>query len=78
MLIGGTQTAWGPLVGSLFFTLLPELFRIGGSWRYFAFGVIIVVMMVLRPEGIVTRAMLRRLSPRGIFSRRTAEAPHGA
>lgn len=78
VLIGGTQTAWGPLVGSLFFTLLPELFRIGGSWRYFAFGVIIVVMMVIRPEGIVTRATLRRLSPRVMFSRRTVEAPHGA
>ncbi|MGL4442206.1 MAG: branched-chain amino acid ABC transporter permease, partial [Alsobacter sp.] len=25
VLIGGTQTAWGPLVGSLFFTLIPEL-----------------------------------------------------
>ena len=24
----------GPLAGSLFFTILPELFRIGGSWRY--------------------------------------------
>ena len=42
VLIGGTQTAWGPLAGSLFFTLLPELFRIGGSWRYIVFGVLIV------------------------------------
>ena len=49
VLIGGAQTAWGPLVGSLFFTILPELFRIGGSWRYFVFGVLIVLMMVVRP-----------------------------
>jgi branched-chain amino acid transport system permease protein len=62
VLIGGTQTAWGPLVGSLFFTLLPELLRIGGAWRYVIFGVAIVVMMAVRPEGIVTRAMVRRLS----------------
>ena len=64
VLIGGTQTAWGPLAGSLFFTLLPELFRVGGSWRYLVFGVVIVLMMVVRPEGIVTRGMLRRISPR--------------
>jgi branched-chain amino acid transport system permease protein len=64
VLIGGTQTAWGPLVGSLFFTLLPELMRVGGSWRYVVFGVAIVLMMVLRPQGIVTRALVERLSPR--------------
>ena len=63
VLIGGTQTAWGPLAGSLFFTILPELFRVGGSWRYVVFGVLIVLMMVVRPEGIVTRDLVRRLSP---------------
>jgi branched-chain amino acid transport system permease protein len=64
VLIGGTQTAWGPLVGATFFTLVPELLRIGGSWRYVAFGVIIVAMMIFRPEGIVTRTLLARLVPR--------------
>lgn len=71
VLIGGAQTAWGPLVGSLFFTLLPELLRIGGSARYVVFGVAIVLMMMLRPEGIVTRDLLRRLSPRQLLARRT-------
>lgn len=65
VLIGGTQTAWGPLAGTLFFTLLPELFRVGGSARYLIFGIVIVVMMALRPEGIVTRSVIRRLSLRG-------------
>lgn len=27
VLLGGTQTAWGPLVGATFFTLLPEFLR---------------------------------------------------
>jgi branched-chain amino acid transport system permease protein len=72
VLIGGAQTAWGPLVGSLFFTLLPEVLRIGGSARYIVFGIAIVVMMVLRPEGIVTRDLLRRLSLRQWLARRAA------
>jgi branched-chain amino acid transport system permease protein len=76
VLIGGTQTAWGPLAGTLFFTLLPELFRVGGGWRYFLFGVVIVLMMVLRPEGIVTRAMVRRLSPRLWWARRPMGPAH--
>jgi branched-chain amino acid transport system permease protein len=76
VLIGGAQTAWGPLAGSLFFTILPELFRIGGAWRYVVLGVLIVLMMMIRPEGIVTRDLARRLS----FvwrPRRVAEAAHG-
>jgi branched-chain amino acid transport system permease protein len=69
VLIGGTQTAWGPLIGATFFTLVPELLRVGGSWRYVAFGVLIVAMMMFRPEGIVTRSLVARL-----FGRRSADA----
>jgi branched-chain amino acid transport system permease protein len=71
VLIGGTQTAWGPLAGAAFFTLLPELLRVGGSWRYVAFGAIIVAMMMFRPEGIVTRTLVARLLGRRA---RTADA----
>src|SRR5205823_4819557 len=38
VLIGGTQTAWGPLAGSIFFTLLPEALRLSSSWRFVIFG----------------------------------------
>ena len=61
VLIGGTQTAWGPLVGASFFTLIPEALRIGDDWRFFIFGIIIVVMMIIRPEGIITRDALERI-----------------
>ncbi len=69
VLLGGTQTAWGPLVGAIFFTVVPELFRkfaveIGSDWladsRFIFFGMLIVVMMVIRPEGVVTRTMQDR------------------
>ncbi len=70
VLIGGTQTAWGPLLGASFFTLIPEALRIGDDWRFFIFGVIIVAMMILRPEGIVTRDALDRISTR-LFPRKS-------
>lgn len=78
VLLGGTQTAWGPLVGAAFFTVLPEIFRqfaveMGSDWladsRFIFFGMFIVLMMVVRPEGVVTRTMQDRcagyLSGRG-------------
>jgi branched-chain amino acid transport system permease protein len=68
VLIGGAQTAWGPLAGSLFFTVVPEAMRIGGSWRFVVFGAAIVLMMAIRPEGMITRTLIARLSPR--FRRR--------
>jgi len=62
VLIGGTQTAWGALIGASFFTLVPELLRMGDDWRFFIFGVIIVVMMIWRPEGMVTRQAIDRIT----------------
>jgi branched-chain amino acid transport system permease protein len=70
VLLGGTQTAWGPLVGAIFFAVVPELIRnlaieIGSTWladsRFIFFGAFIVMMMVVRPEGVVTRAMQDRV-----------------
>ncbi len=70
VLIGGTQTAWGPLVGAIFFTALPELIRQLGrdvgsktveDGRFIIFGVLVVLMMVFRPEGIVTRTLVDRV-----------------
>lgn len=69
VLLGGTQTAWGPLVGAAFFTVVPEALRqiataSGHAWiadsRFIFFGAIIVLMMVFRPEGLVTRTMVDR------------------
>ena len=81
VLLGGTQTAWGPLVGAAFFTVLPEIFRqlaieMGSDWladsRFIFFGIFIVLMMVVRPEGVVTRTMQDRCA--GYLSGRRARA----
>ncbi|MFK7891482.1 MAG: branched-chain amino acid ABC transporter permease [Granulosicoccus sp.] len=77
VLLGGTQTPFGPLLGALFFTLVPELLRAVGEslnseliadGRFAIFGAMIVLMMVFRPEGIVTRTLLERF-----IGRRPAE-----
>src|SRR5262245_55330650 len=61
VLLGGTQTAIGPLLGAAVFTLLPEVLRASANWRYVAFAAALIVIMALRPEGLVTGAQLRRL-----------------
>lgn len=60
VLLGGTQTIWGPLTGAAFFTLLPELLRVGAGWRYVLFALLIIGVMALRPQGLITPDLGRR------------------
>ena len=61
VLLGGTQTAWGPFIGAAIFTLLPELLRQSASARYTVFAAGVIVLMALRPQGLLTRGQWRRL-----------------
>jgi branched-chain amino acid transport system permease protein len=65
VLLGGVQTVLGPLLGALFFTLVPELFRMGDTWRFVIFAAALILTMVWRPEGLVDRELLERLKRRG-------------
>ena len=73
VLLGGTQTVFGPLLGALFFTLLPELLRGSEEWRYAIFAVVIIATMILRPQGLVTAAEL--LSVRRLFAGAAGAGP---
>lgn len=72
VLIGGTQTAFGPLFGAALFTFLPEILRMPdmqgldgwkflADWRWVIFGAFLVAVMVLRPEGLITRVLIDRV-----------------
>jgi branched-chain amino acid transport system permease protein len=74
VLMGGTQTVWGPVSGAFFFTLVPELLRYLASLdpslkslesgRFIVFGVAVVLLMIWRPQGLITRTMIERLPGR--------------
>ena len=61
VLFGGTQSVLGPLLGATVFTLLPELLRGSAQWRYVFFASIVIVVMVLRPQGLLTGMQMPRL-----------------
>jgi branched-chain amino acid transport system permease protein len=58
VLLGGTQTSLGPLAGAIVYTLLPEFLRGSTQWRFVIFALFIIVVMAVRPEGLVTRALV--------------------
>jgi branched-chain amino acid transport system permease protein len=54
VILGGMQSVLGPLFGATFFTLLPELFRMGKEWRYVLFAAAVILLMAWRPQGLLT------------------------
>ena len=58
VVLGGMGSIFGVIVGALILILLPEHLRALSEYRMLAFGSILVVMMIFRPQGIV--ANIRR------------------
>jgi branched-chain amino acid transport system permease protein len=53
VVLGGMGTVAGVLVGATILKLLPEKLRFVADYRLLIFGLLLVVMMRFRPEGIV-------------------------
>jgi branched-chain amino acid transport system permease protein len=53
--LGGGATFVGPIVGAIIFTVFPEIFRFLHDWRVVFFGLVLIGMMIFRPQGLVSR-----------------------
>lgn len=51
VVLGGMGNMRGVVIGALVISLLPELLRDLAAYRYLAFGLLLVVVMVFRPQG---------------------------
>lgn len=51
--IGGMQTLVGPLVGTLFYLILPEMLRGYVELQRIIFGIILIIVMAFLPGGLV-------------------------
>ena len=91
VVVGGGSTYWGPVVGAIVLTMLPEFLRTLRDWlellpvdwtnfyptkqiydflyrfldfenakRLIAYGLILMIMMIVRPDGLLTRDSLPR------------------
>jgi branched-chain amino acid transport system permease protein len=60
--IGGMNHLIGPIIGSVFLTVLPELLRGYVELQRVIFGIILIVVMAALPGGILElTARVRRL-----------------
>ncbi|MFF6995928.1 branched-chain amino acid ABC transporter permease [Streptomyces sp. NPDC008313] len=53
VVLGGMGSTPGVVLGALTISLLPELLRGAENWRYLIFGLLLIVVMVFRPQGLL-------------------------
>lgn len=54
VVFGGVNNMWGALLGATVMTLLPEYFRVLADWRPTVFGLVILALLLFRPEGLLS------------------------
>jgi branched-chain amino acid transport system permease protein len=53
VVLGGTSNLYGPAIGAIIITLLPEYISFLKEWRSLVFPAILVVLIAVRPEGLL-------------------------
>jgi branched-chain amino acid transport system permease protein len=60
IIIGGMGSIPGVIVGALVLVGLPELLREFTEYRLLMYGILLIIMMLVRPEGLLPEATRRR------------------
>lgn len=58
---GGSEVIWGAVFGATFMTIMPEVLRFISEYRYVIYGLILILMMAFRPQGLIDVSILQRL-----------------
>jgi branched-chain amino acid transport system permease protein len=53
VVLGGLGSTTGVIIAAVVVTVLPELLRAFADYRVFAFGSLMVLMMIWRPRGLM-------------------------
>lgn len=65
LVIGGRHSVWGPLIGALILTPLPELFRAAVNTQHIFYGAALILILRFLPDGLASLpARLRRAAGR--------------
>jgi branched-chain amino acid transport system permease protein len=62
VILGGSTIGAGSLVGAALLVLLPEQLRALDDWRPAAFGALLIIVLLIRRQGILDRSLLRRFT----------------
>jgi branched-chain amino acid transport system permease protein len=55
VVLGGLGNKWGAVLGGFAVAYLPERFRFIDDKRFVVFGLVLIIMMIFRPQGLLPR-----------------------
>ena len=64
VVLGGMGSILGVVIAALTLKLLPEYLRAFAEYRMLAFGALMVLMMIFRPQGLVSNLRRKYEHPR--------------
>ena len=65
VILGGVNNFWGSALGATLMTLLPEFIRALAEWRPTVFGLLVVLLLLIRPQGLLSfRALTAKAGSR--------------
>lgn len=76
VILGGSGTTIGPVLGASILTFLPEYFQAFGVWQRFAYGALLAVVMFAMPLGIVGTVIVWVSRRRKKVSHSSSPWPH--
>jgi branched-chain amino acid transport system permease protein len=65
VVFGGIGNIWGVILGSALLAYLPERIRFISNARQLVFGLVLIIMMNLRPDGLLPRKKREKITEKG-------------
>ncbi len=54
VIVGGAGSLYGAVLGAVALVFIPEFFKFGGAWRLLIYGVFLLVIIQLAPDGLAS------------------------
>ena len=82
VVLGGVGSIPGVVIGAVVLAILPEALRDISTYRYAIYGILLAMMMIIRPQGMISLDSLKRRgaadeNPRGLWNFKSLRRSNG-
>jgi branched-chain amino acid transport system permease protein len=60
VILGGMGRTWGVIAAAVFLTVMPEFLRTFAQYRMIIYALLIILLMLLRPQGLFSFQIRRK------------------